>query len=153
MIFGALIALCALIFFAALNLVAAGAFALGFILLVTLWLRRKSEFWPLLFAMIPLFGGAGALGVSYGGYFAVANRTPDWGYAVLAWIVGYALGAILGALLGLFSVALRRRTELPLIENQLKTRFNTLKTRWKRLGFCQTLRIGAYSLRVAFSKR
>lgn len=139
--------------FVVLNLGAAGAAVVGFIILITLWLRRRSEFWPLLLAMSLLFGGLGATSGSWGAYYFVSSQTPDWGYAVLAWLIAYAIGGIGGALLGVFGVALRRRGELPLLENQLKTRFQAVKTQFSTLGFRQTLRVGAYSLRFAFGKR
>lgn len=147
-----LVAFLALAVFVALNLVAATAFGLGFIILIALWLRRRGEFWPLLLGAMLLWGGALALGASWGAYFGFARQTPDWGYAVLAWIVAYIVGGIGGALIGAFFVALRRRRELPDIENQLATRFHALKTQFSTLGFRQTLRLGAYSLRFAFFK-
>ncbi|HEX9997396.1 MAG TPA: hypothetical protein VGB45_09655 [Abditibacterium sp.] len=139
--------------FAVLNLISAGAFALGFVILIALWLRRRGEFWPLLFGAMLFCGGAGALGASWGAYCFVASQTSDWGYAVLAWIVAYLIGGIGGALFGAFFVAFKQRRELPDVENQLKSRFRTLKTEFFRLGFRQTLHLGTYALRFEFFKR
>ena len=153
MILGFLLLLCAFALFVALHLFAAGVFALGVIVLTALWLRRKAEFWPLLLAMALLFGDAGALGGSWGAYFGTMQLWPDSMWPIAAWVFGFALGGGSGVLLGVFGIALKRRSELPQVEAELKTRFLAMKNQFSRLGLRQTLRVGVYSLRVAFSRR
>lgn len=153
MIFALLLMLCALTLFALANLFAAATFGAGLILLVALWLRRRGEFWWLLFGAALLGGGLGALGASYGAYFGAEQLWPDSLWPFASWIFGYIAGGIGGALVSSFFVGLRRRNELSLLKSALGKRFDSTKNRVKNLGFRQTLHLGAYTLRCAFFKR
>ena len=143
----------ALVVFIALNLLAVCAFGVGFIILVTLWLRRKAEFWPLLLAMTFFFGGAGALGGAWGAFYGASELWPDSVWPFWGWIGGYILGGTVGVLLGAFGVAWERRRELPRVATDLKMRFRALQTQFATLGFRQTLRLGSWSLRLALSRK
>ncbi|PQV63401.1 hypothetical protein B1R32_11256 [Abditibacterium utsteinense] len=144
------------VIFALANLFAAATFGLGLLVLLALGLRRRGEFWLLLLGAALFGGGGGALGAAYGVVLGASQRWPHSIWLFADWILGYVsgcIGGIGGACVASFFVVLRHRSVLSRIKFELKTCFDSTKNQVKRSGFRQTLRIGAYSLRLAFFKR
>lgn len=152
MFLGFLLMLGALAICAALTIGAIGAFAFAIVTLLVLKIKHRSEFWAVLSASICGAAGLGALLGSWGVSSLVSHLTPDWGWAVLAWICGFPLGALLGILFATTAVLVIRRRTLRDVWQEIKKYWQTARRKFGApFRFSQIIEIGKWSWQCAFS--